>query len=427
MSTLVGNPVRMITGAIARVTGMYYGWNVAAVAFLSTGVSVGITGYAFGAFIEPLETEFGWTRTEINVAVALSFVSGLVAPIVGRLMDRYGARPVMVASLLLMSAGFLLRGVTAELWQFYLFSAIVSVGMPGATILPAGRLVGIWFPRKRGRMMGLVTAGNNFGGLTIVPLATAIIALAGWRWGFASLGFISLFLAVVVFLVVRENPPDSGQEGGQGTATRGGQLSGVTSREAFRSPSFYLITVGITFGAFTYSVILTQLIPHLENEGFNRGAAAGALTMMAAFGLVGKIIFGFVSESITARLSFVVSLSIQAAGLLLFIVAGGSGMVWAAVIVFGFGFGGMGALIPLTIAEAFGLRAFGSIMGMVSMAGILPQLAGPILAGVLFDATGNYTLAFAIIVGLYLVGAIALLTARSTPLSTPGSDAGATA
>ena len=96
-------------------------------------------------------------------------------------------------------------------------------------------------------------------------------------------------------------------------------------------------------------------------------------------------------------------------------------------IVIGIGFGGMGALIPLTIAEAFGLRAFGSIMGMVSMAGILPQLAGPILAGVLFDATGNYTLAFAIIVGLYLVGAIALLTARSTPLSTPGSDAGATA
>ncbi|MCH8103689.1 MAG: hypothetical protein IIB28_11115, partial [Chloroflexi bacterium] len=83
MSTLVGNPARAITGAIARVKGMYYGWNIAAVAFLSTGVSVGITGYAFGAFIEPLETEFGWTRTQINVAIALSFVSGLVAPIVG--------------------------------------------------------------------------------------------------------------------------------------------------------------------------------------------------------------------------------------------------------------------------------------------------------------------------------------------------------
>ncbi|MCH8103482.1 MAG: MFS transporter, partial [Chloroflexi bacterium] len=157
------------------------------------------------------------------------------------------------------------------------------------------------------------------------------------------------------------------------------------------------------------------------------GAAAGALTTLAAFGLGGKIIFGFASERITARLSFIVSLVIQATGLLLFIVAGGSGMVWVAVVVFGIGFGGMGALNALIVAEAFGLRAFGSIMGMVSMAGIFPHLAGPIVAGVLFDATGDYTLAFAIIVGLYLAGAIALLTARSTPLPTPESDAEATA
>ena len=125
--------------------------------------------------------------------------------------------------------------------------------------------------------------------------------------------------------------------------------------------------------------------------------------------------FGLVSEKITARLSFIVSLAIQAIGLLLFIIAGGSGLVWVAVAIFGFGFGGMGALIPLTISEAFGLRAFGTIMGMVSMVGIFPQLAGPIVAGILFDATGNYTLAFAIIVGLYLAGAIALLAVRSAP------------
>ena len=260
----------------------------------------------------------------------------------------------------------------------------------------------------------MVTAGNNFGGLTMVPLAAAIIALAGWRWGFVSLGLIALLLAVMVLLVVRENPPDAGQEDGRPTATRGPQLSGIMSREALHSPSFYLITVGITFGAFTYSVILTQLIPHLENEGFNRGAAAGALTLLAAFGLAGKLIFGFASERITARRSLIVSLTVQAAGLLLFIFAGGSWLVWVAVVVFGLGFGGMGALNALIVAEAFGRRAFGSIMGMVSMAGILPQLAGPIVAGVLFDVTKSYTLAFAIIVGLFLAGALALFAAKPT-------------
>ena len=93
-----------------------------------------MTGYAFGAFVEPLEAEFGWSRTEINAALPLSVFSGLVAPISGRLMDRHGARPVMVASLLLISLGLLLRAGTSELWHFYFFTAISSIGMPGATI-----------------------------------------------------------------------------------------------------------------------------------------------------------------------------------------------------------------------------------------------------------------------------------------------------
>jgi MFS family permease len=400
---------------LARVTRIYYGWNVAIAAFLSTGITVGVTGYAFGAFVEPLEAEFGWSRTEINGALALSVVSGLVAPISGRLMDRYGARPVMVSSLLLISLGLLLRSATHELWHFYLFTAISSIGMPGATILPAGRLVGIWFPLTSGRMMSFVTAGNNFGGLTIVPLAASMIALAGWRWGFASLGLLVLALAVVVLLVVRENAPRnaaSTSESDSDGAPESGGLSGITRSEALRSPAFYLIAIGVTGGAFTYSVVLTQLIPHLESEGFNRGAAAGALTAIASVGLIGKFVFGFVSERISARPSFIITLAIQAIGLLLFIVAGGSQLIWLAVVVFGLGFGGMGVLNALIVSDTFGIRAFGSIMGLVTLAGIIPHLVGPIVAGVIFDASDSYTMAFALVIVLYLIGAAALLMAR---------------
>ena len=413
MSGYVGSPAKKFAEAIGRVAGLYYGWNIAVVAFLSTGVSVGVTGYAFGAFVEPLETEFGWSRTEINITLALSFVSGLIAPISGRLMDRYGARPVMVGSLVLISAGLLLKSATVELWQFYLFTAVTSLGMPGSTILPAGRLVGIWFPRTGGRMMGFVMAGNNFGGLTIVPLATVIIAIGGWRWGFASLGLIALGMAFVVLLVVRESGPVEDGDADVAANSSGGELGGFSASEAFGSLTFYLVAAGITAGAFTYSVILTQMIPHLENEGFERSAAAAALTSIAAIGLVGKFVFGFVSEQISARAAFIATLGIQAAGLALFILAGGSGLVWVAVVVFGLGFGGMGVLNALIVSEAFGIRAFGSIMGMVTLAGIIPHLTGPIFAGLLFDATDSYTLAFAIIVGIYLVGAAALVGARS--------------
>lgn len=401
----------------ARIAGASRGRYVALVAFLSTGLSVGTTGYAFGAFVSPLESEFEWTRAQLNFGLSLAFISGVMAPIAGRLMDRFGARPVMTGSLLLIAAGFLLRPLIHELWQFYLFSGIVYVGMPGASILPAGRLVAAWFPRTSGRMMGLVTSGNNFGGLTTVPLATAVIAVAGWRWGFVSFGFLAAAIAVLAFLIVRDRPED-----GDRTADRADRLgrspaepNGLSSGQAMRTATFYLMTLGITAGYFTYSVVLTQLIPHLENEGFSAAAAAAALTAMAGFGLASKLIFGRLSEALTARLAFVVSLGIQAAGLMLLIVLGGSPVAWLAVAVFGLGFGGMGALTPLMIWEAFGLRAFGAIMGLVSFVGIVPALVGPIFAGLTFDATGNYQLAFAITVGLYISGAIALLAARARP------------
>lgn len=372
-----------------------------------------MTGYAFGPFVKPLEQEFGWSRSEVNVGLSLTFIAGLVAPLSGRLIDRFGARPVMVGSLALIALGFGLRPLIHELWQFYLFSGLVYLGMPGASILSAGRLVGMWFPRTRGRMMGLVTAGNNFGGLTIVPLATVVIAVASWEWGYVTFGLMASILVVAILVVVRERPrasvmPTRDAAGRQASD----RVGGLTVRQALRSQAFYLVTFGITAGAFTYSVILTQLIPHLENEGLGEGAAAAALTVMAAFGLTSKLLFGRFSETVTARRAFVLSLSIQATGLVLFIAAGGSTLVWLAVVVFGLGFGGMGALIPLTVSEMFGLKAFGSILGLVTFVGILPQLVGPIAAGITFDTVGNYQPVFFGIVGLYIAGATALFLAR---------------
>jgi MFS family permease len=389
------------------------GYWVALVAFLSTGLTVGMTGYAFGAFVGPLEREFGWSRSQVNFAVSVGAIAGIASPLTGKLLDVVGSRPVLVASLMLVSIGFLVRALIGELWQLYALSAVVAVGATGATTLTAGRLVSLWFPTTRGRMMGVVTAGNNFGGVTMVPMATAVIGVAGWRWGSASFGLLMAVLAAVAFVVVRDRPRSKTADVGTGTGAGGSRaLSGVSVKEVVRTPAFYLLTAGISAGSFTYSVVLTQLIPHLEHEGFSRGTATAALSVMAGFGFASKLIFGRASEGLTARKSFVVSLGIQAAGLLLFVVAGGSQFAWLAVGVFGLGFGGMGALIPLAIAEAFGMRAFGSIMGLVTMAGILPQLVGPPVAGWLFVSTGSYAVPFLIIVGFFAAGMASMWLAK---------------
>lgn len=400
-----------------------HGMYVAVVAFLSTGLSVGMTNYAFGAFVEPLETEFGWSRAQINVALSFAFVSGIISPGVGWLMDRHGARPVMAVSIAIMATGFLLRPLIGELWHFYLFSAMANLGMPGATVMPAGRLVGLWFPRTRGRMMGIVTSGNNFGGLTITPFATLIIAAAGWRWGFASMGLILVVLVFVILLVVKENVPvrartrsktPAGTNGSE-TASVARGTDGISSKDALRRRSFYLITAGFMGGGFTYTVILTQLIPHFRNVGWGETTPALALSTMAGFGIAGKLMFGFLSEKITARRAFILSLWVQAVGLTGITVAGSSQLAWGAIPIFGVGFGGMGALIPLTLGETFGFRSFGAIMGLVSFVSLLPQVTAPVIAGMVFDATESYTLVFSFIVAMYLLGAAALFAVKPAP------------
>ena len=405
---------------------IYHGYLVAFVAFLSTGLSVGMTQYAFGEFATPLRDEFGWTNAQLYRSLTLSLVSGLVAPLAGRLIDRIGIRPVMFGSLLLIATGFALRPLISELWHWYLFSAIVYAGFPGATIMPAGKLVGLWFPVTRGRVMGAVTAGNNFGGLTMAPLAAVLIAFISWQGAYITFAITMAVLAVVAWLIVREDIESVdaemrrvGRFDGNVTA-RAAARAGITMRAAMRTPQFWLITLALVCATFTYQGVLTQLRQHFEESGLAPAVATAGLSVIAGMGIGSKLAFGRASESITARYSMAISVGLQAIGVSLMIVPGNAAVMWLGIIVFGLGFGGLGALIVLVVQEAFGLREFGSIIGAIQVAQIASQAGGPELAGRTRDATGSFDLAFMVVIALFLTGIAALLLAR--PLKWEGVD-----
>lgn len=380
---------------------------VAAIAFLSTGMSVGMTSYGFGVFVEPLENEFGWTRAQINAGFSIGFVTALASPLAGTLIDRIGPRRVMFVSLLVMAAGMSLRPYMSELWHWYGLSALVALGLAGSATLPAGKLVGIWFPRTRGRMMGTVASGNNLGGAIVVPLATWLVAISGWELAYTVFGVALAALSVVVVLVVRDRPADRAGS----VAAPADEEASATVRAVLRSPVFLLLAAGLTASAFTHPLMVTQLQPHLENEGLSRGLAATLLTVSALASLSSKIVMGWLSEHITARNATIVSLLVVSCGIGLFIVAGSSWVVWPAVLVFGLGLGGFGALRSLVVQEAFGMKAFGGIMGAFNFLTVLPIVVGPLLAGLTYDATGSYGLAFGAAIGIFLTGALFLLAA----------------
>lgn len=399
--------------------GIYRGWYVIGAAALSIGAVLGTVQFTFGFFIEPLEQEFGWSRTQVNFALSIGVVTGFLSPVIGGLMDKIGAKWTMAGSILLVAIGFLLRSVMTELWQFYLFSAIIFAGTPGATMMPAGRLVLTWFPKARGRMMGIVTSGNNIGSGIAVPVVAGLIGFVGWRWTWGLMGIALIGMAMLILLVIRDNTEDVKEEqqkrwapASNGESASAGLKTGLTASAAMRTRAFWFLAIGMTLQQFVRTGIVSQMVPHLQQIGFSGSVAASMMVVLAVFAASSKLIFGRLSETITARVAFMVIMILQLIGLSVLLVSGGSIVTWSAIVVFGLGMGGVGALTPLVIFDMFGLKQFGRISGLTRMGITIPIFIGPILAGQIFDSTGKYDLMFMITIGLLVISIGSFMLAK---------------
>ena len=403
---------------ITKLRQIYRGYPIAIVVFLSTGLSVGMTQYAFGEFAGPLKEQFGWSQTQLNLSLAFSFISGLCAPFVGTLSDRIGIRPVMFGSILIIAIGFLMRPFITELWHWYLFSALVYTGFPGATVLPGGKMVGLWFPRTRGRMMGAVMAGNNFGGITMPPLAAAIIVVFNWQTAYVVFGVIMGALAVMALFVIVEDEKKVESEmkrtgrGDQAQIARAAAQAGVTLKQALRNRNFWLVTVGLVAATFTYQGVLTQLRQHFEESGFTPAMATTAVSTIAGMGIFSKLAFGRASEKITARIATILSIGLQMVGVLIIAQVDASHLLWLGIFVFGLCFGGLGALALLVVQEMFGMKEFGGIMGIMQVGMIASGTGAPMMAGAIHDSSGSFDSAFLIVAAIFVVGIAALALAR---------------
>ena len=403
---------------ITKLRQIYRGYPIAIVVFLSTGLSVGMTQYAFGEFAGPLREQFGWSQTQLNLSLAFSFISGLCAPFVGNLSDRIGIRPVMFGSILIIAIGFLMRPFITELWHWYLFSALVYAGFPGATVMPAGKMVGLWFPRTRGRMMGAVLAGNNFGGITMPPLAAAIIVVFNWQTAYVVFGVIMGALAVMALFVIVEDEKKVESEmkrtgrGDQTQVARAAAQAGVSLRQALRNRTFWLVTIGLVAATFTYQGVLTQLRQHFEESGFTPAMATTAVSTIAGMGIFSKLAFGRASEKITARIATILSIALQMVGVLIIAQVDASHLLWLGIFVFGLGFGGLGALLLLLVQEMFGMKEFGGIMGIMQVGMIASGTGAPMIAGAIHDSSGSFDSAFLIVAAIFIVGIAALALAR---------------
>ncbi|MQG67117.1 MAG: MFS transporter [SAR202 cluster bacterium] len=386
------------------------GWAIAAACFLASSVAVGGSQYSFGHFVEPLENTFGWTRTQIGLSLSLIAFGSFISPLIGSLIDKQGSRRIMAFSMAVFGISYLVRPFMTELWHWYFLSVVQSFSIVGAAMLPPGKLVGLWFPENRGRVIGITAMGNNFGGMVIQPIIAFLVTVYNWKVAYAVVGALGILVSIYSYLVVKN--PDSESKGILESEKKTDNLTGFTLKEAIRTKTFYAITFAILCGTFTYSSLLPQVSSHLIINGVRESTASIAVSLFATCGMVGKFVFGNLSDKYGPRMALVLDLCGQAIFASLLVYAGDGLPVWVIVPAMGFFLGAFGALYQLIVIDAFGVKHFGAIMGVIAISNAVPSFLGPIIAGMSFDITGSYAVAFVITSVIFVLGAISLKLTR---------------
>ena len=383
-------------------------WAVFFLIFLSGALIIGLNTYSFGLFVKPLEDEFGWTREQISLGYSVSFVSSLLAPIIGKFVDIKGTKIFLVGSLFLIAFGFILRPLMTNLNHWVILNSMVFAGYPGTLLLASGILMQVWFPKSRGRMVALATSGHNAGGLVIPLITLVVIFYSSWKIAYVFFGGMLLLVAILSLLFVKNSPQKEYLK-----KKKDIQKEGIIFNDAIRTKKFFFLTLGITFAMFTYNGVMPQMAPHLETEGLSLTAATIAMSYIGAMGILSKLFFGRLSEKYSSILMTCISVLLQSIGLSVILLSFGNILgIWMGIIIFGIGFGGLGALISLNITECFGLKSLGSIFGTLSFLGIWASVSAPWMMGRIFDQTSSYRNAHLIVIAIFILGIFFLLLTK---------------
>ncbi|MFC1913969.1 MFS transporter [Chloroflexota bacterium] len=390
----------------------FYGYIIVVAGLIVMSVMWSVP-HSFGVFFKELSEEFSLSRAVTSGAWSSSYLLyGLSSMLMGRLTDKLGPRTVVVLCGIFLGLGYLLMSQVTTVWQMYLFLGLMGGLGLGAAYVPVVTTVARWFVKRRGTVTGIVVTSVSFGGLAGPIVANWLISSYGWRNAYIAFGATVMVVNIVFGQFLRPAPGDIARNFDNGNDVGSGELEwyneGLLVSDVVRLKQFWLLLIAwFCFGFFALSIV-AHIVPHVTDIGFSAATAAGILATMGGVGIASRIIMGTVSDRIGSRLTTIISISLQCVGLAGLLFAGEIWMFYLLIVVSGFGMGGCGAVISLLVAELFGRKAMGQILGLFVAAFGLGSTVGPILVGYIFDVTGNYQLGFLICLVLSIV-ALAML------------------
>lgn len=369
-------------------------WLIVAAAFLAGFVVFGIT-YCFGVFLEPMVADL---QSGLGATSALFSVTGIAfyifGPMAGRLGDRLGPRVVVGCGALLIGGGLILTALIDRIWMGYLTYGIgVGVGAACAYV-PTLAAVGGWFVRRRNTALGLAAAGTGCGMLIVPPLAAVLIDNIGWRMADVALGLGSGALVAACALIVKAAPADP---------EPAPPLRGVLNSVPF--VSMYVSWVFTTTALFVPFVFLPAFA---QSNGADAIAAAALLSLLGGTSVLARAGMGPLSARFGTIPLFKWAVAGMAVSFLIWLLLPGFRWLVMFSIVLGFAYGVRISLVPAVLIDIFGLQNLGFLLGVFFTASGLAAILGPVLAGLIFDATGSYQWCIAFTLGMALLGTIAI-------------------
>lgn len=391
---------------------VFYGWVVVATFFVVGPVLWGVR-FSFGVFFKSIESEFELTRAATSAIFSVQLVlGGLCSILVGWALDKYGPRIILFLMGLVTGLGLLATSQTDSLWQLFVtYSLLLTVGISAMFVVTMST-VGRWFNKKRGLAMGIASSGSGLGTFIFAPFAAYLIAGFGWRRAYLIIGIITWLVVLPLSRLLRRDPyeigalPDgvkSPMRGSKSEATNT-LVTGLSLRQGLKTRSFWLFLFIWAFNANNIFLVVTHLVPHLTDIGFSVAQAATVLGLTGGANAVGRILMGVASDRIGRKKATIICELFLLGAVVWLIRADALWMFYLFALVFGFMWGGVGPALAALAGDTFGLRKFGVILGMLDFGFSVGAAVGPAVGGLIFDATGNYSLAF-------VIGAVVLLCA----------------
>ena len=399
--------------------GVFYGWWIVAASFFIALYVAGVIFYGFTAFFEPIVEEFGWSYTEVSIGASLRGLEmGVLAPLIGFLVDRFGSRKLVLSGVITVGLGLILISQTQSLITLYAGFLLLSLGAGGCTSVVLYTAVANWFKRHIGRALGIAACGFGSGGL-MVPLIPLLIDTYDWRTTLIILAVGIWVIGIPLALVIRDKPEQYGYlpDGGiMPISTPDHTVDPEPAETSFsaliKGRTLWFISLAELIRWIILTAVVIHIMPYLSSIGVPRASAALVAAAVPLISLIGRFGFGWLADIFDKRYLMAITYLLTGIGMIALSFAFTTAVIFIFVISFAMALGGGVTLRGAMLSDYFGRSSFGKALGITMGASAVGGIIGPTLAGLTFDITGSYKLIWLVYCGLTAISTALILLLR---------------